>query len=85
MEHRPARGRRALALAFVAAVALLAVAPYASAASPSLPDAGRTGSLTIYKTTAGDDPTGLPADGSALPPGSLPASLMVTAWPRRVR
>lgn len=47
-------------------IALVGLGSAASAASPSLPDPGAIGSITIHKVKAPDSPTGLPHDGSVV-------------------
>ncbi len=59
-----------LAIATVG-VALVGLAPAASAASPSLPDPGAIGSITIHKVKAPDTATGLPHDGTAVSTAGL--------------
>ncbi|MFL6061826.1 MAG: SpaH/EbpB family LPXTG-anchored major pilin [Marmoricola sp.] len=61
MSQKFAQGLRRFALAVVvAATVALGLVPIASAGSPSLPDPGQVGSLTIHKTRAGDALSGVP-------------------------
>jgi len=63
---------RAFLLVFAAfAVALLGLARPAGAASPSLPDPSRTGSITMHKFEAPSSPTGLPNNGTVVDTAGL--------------
>ena len=69
MSLKNAAGLRSRAGALVMAIAALGIvmvglAQSAGAASPSLPDPARTGSLQIHKFKAPDSPTGLPNNGT---------------------
>jgi len=76
---------RAVFLTFAAlGIVLAGLTPSASAASPSLPDPGRTGSLTIHKLKAPDSPTGLPNNGTVQPTTGLAPVPGVTFTIQRV-
>ncbi len=67
MSHRNAGRLQAVLLAIVAlGIAFTGFAQGASAASPSLPDPTKTGSINIHKFKTPDTPSGLPANGTAV-------------------
>ncbi|MBO9523213.1 MAG: SpaH/EbpB family LPXTG-anchored major pilin [Nocardioidaceae bacterium] len=76
---------RAFLLAIAAlGIALVSLASVATAASPSLPDPSRTGSIGIHKFKTPDSATGLPANGTAVDTTGLTPVPGVTFQVQRV-